>query len=121
MGVNLEIVQADVARQEEVARLIARVRSSFPPFRGLIHAAGVLDDGVIRQLTWTRFARVLQPKVAGAWNLHCLTQGMDLDFSIMFSSFTAILGTQGQANHAAANTFLELRWPSTGAPAGCQH
>ena len=65
MGVSLEIVQADVARTDEVARIMARVASSLPPLRGLIHAAGVLDDGVIRQLTWDRFARVLDPKVAG--------------------------------------------------------
>jgi microcystin synthetase protein McyG len=107
MGVRLELVQADVSRRDEAARLMARVGTTLPPLRGVIHAAGVLEDGVIRQLNWDRFARVLHPKVAGAWHLHRLTRNMDLDFFILFSSFTAVLGTPGQANHAAANAFLD--------------
>jgi microcystin synthetase protein McyG len=107
MGVRLELVQADVGRHDEAARLMARFGTTLPPLRGVIHAAGVLDDGVIRQLNWDRFAPVLRPKVAGVWHLHRLTRGMDLDFFILFSSFTAVLGTPGQANHAAANAFLD--------------
>ena len=77
------------------------------PLRGVIHAAGVLDDGVLHQLSWERFSRVLRPKVAGAWHLHTLTATIPLEFFVFFSSGTALLGAPGQANHAAANTFLD--------------
>src|SRR5262249_31316913 len=87
------------------------IAKSMPPLRGIVHAAGVLDDGLVRQLSWERFARVVQPKVVGAWNLHCLTAELELDFFVLYSSFASVLGTPGQANHAAANAFLDaLAW-----------
>ena len=66
---------------------------------------------MLRQQNWQRFSRVLQPKQAGAWNLHCMTTGMELEFFVAYSSFTSIKGTPGQGNHAAANAFLDaLAW-----------
>nr|QEO74254.1 methyltransferase [uncultured bacterium] len=120
MGVRVLAYQADISRRPEVKRLLDHVAESLPPLRGVVHAAGVLDDGMLRQLSWDRFARVLQPKAAGAWNLHCLTAGMELDFFVQYSSFTSIFGTAGQGNHAAANAFLDaLAWyrRSAGLPA----
>src|SRR6266571_316995 len=78
-----------------------------PPLRGIIHAAGVLDDGVLLEQTPERFERVLAPKVRGSWNLHLLTQEMPLDFFVLFSSAASLLGSPGQGNYAAANAFLD--------------
>ena len=75
--------------------------------RGVIHAAGVLDDSAIQNMTWEQIERVLQPKVTGAWNLHNLTKDINLNFFILFSSAVSLLGSPGQANHVAANTFLD--------------
>ncbi len=77
--------------------------------RGVVHAAGIDDNGVLSTMTPQRFATIFAPKVAGAWNLHQLTQSMDLDFFMMFSSISGVLGSLGLGNYAAANTFPALR------------
>jgi acyl carrier protein len=112
------IAQVDVTNKSQLAQLISNIKSSTPsspsspsspsaPLRGIIHAAGVLDDGVLQHLTWERFNTVLNPKMLGAWNLHVLTQDLPLDFFIMFSSAASLFGSPGQGNHVAANTFLD--------------
>jgi acyl transferase domain-containing protein/NADPH:quinone reductase-like Zn-dependent oxidoreductase/acyl carrier protein len=106
-GAEVMVVQADVADESQLANVLSTIKSSVPPLRGVIHAAGVLDDGVLRHLTWERFATVLHPKMLGAWNLHNLTQEQPLDFFVLFSSAASLLGSPGQANHVAANTFLD--------------
>jgi acyl transferase domain-containing protein/protein-L-isoaspartate O-methyltransferase len=106
IGARALVVRADAAREDEMARALAAVPPDFP-LAGVIHAAGALDDGILRHQTWPRFAKVLAPKVAGAWHLHRLTQPLPLDFFVLFSSGTSLLGTGGQANHAAANAFLD--------------
>ena len=107
MGARVAVYQADVARYDEMERVFAEVEADSPPVRGVVHAAGVLDDGVMRQLSWERFDNVLQPKVAGAWNLHRLTADRELDFLVLYSSLTSIVGHFGQSSHAAANAFLD--------------
>jgi acyl carrier protein len=67
----------------------------------------VLDDGTLRNLDWSRFESVQQPKVAGAWNLHQATLDDRLDFFVLYSSAAALLGSSGQANYVAANSFLD--------------
>jgi NADPH:quinone reductase-like Zn-dependent oxidoreductase len=106
-GVCVAVRSADVSRPEEVRKLLAEVDAFMPPLRGVVHAAGVLDDGVLVQQSWERFERVMAPKVAGAWNLHELTADKPLDFFILFSSIASMLGSPGQANYAAANAFLD--------------
>ncbi len=110
------VAQVDVTNKSQLAQLISNIKSStpsspsppsLPPLRGIIHAAGVLDDGVLQHLTWERFTTVLNPKMLGAWNLHVLTQDLPLDFFIMFSSAASLFGSPGQGNHVAANTFLD--------------
>jgi hypothetical protein len=64
------------------------------PLAGIIHSVGVLDDGVILQQNWERFVPMLGPKVQGAWNLHTLTQGMELDWFVLFSSVASLLGSR---------------------------
>jgi acyl transferase domain-containing protein/acyl carrier protein len=105
-GAGVAVVQADVSRAEDVARLLAACQAR-APLRGIIHAAGVLDDGVVQQQTAARVARVMAPKVNGAWHLHTQTAGMPLDFFVSFSSLASLLGAVGQANYAAANAFLD--------------
>jgi len=106
-GAQVLVVKADVSDQEDVIRLLSAVKNSMPPLRGIVHAAGVLDDGMLMGQTWERFSRVMAPKVAGAWNLHALTQELALDFFVCFSSVSALLGSPGQGNYAAANAFMD--------------
>ncbi|MCB0190968.1 MAG: SDR family NAD(P)-dependent oxidoreductase, partial [Anaerolineae bacterium] len=105
-GADVITVQADVSDQAQVARILAGLDERYP-LRGVIHAAGVLDDGALLQQSWQRFETVLAPKVSGAWNLHRLTTDMPLDFFVLFSSAAGLWGNRGQANHAAANAFLD--------------
>ena len=105
-GIGVSIVCADVSQQEDVARLLEECQAT-APLRGIVHGAGVLDDGVLLQQSVERFSRVMAPKVAGAWNLHNLTLGFPLDFFVCFSSVASSLGTSGQGNYVAANAFLD--------------
>ena len=106
-GADVRIRQADISSARDVAALLADIGGTMPDLGGIVHAAGVLDDGALMQQTWERFERVLGPKVAGAWNLHEQTKHLPLDFFVMFSSVTSLLGNPGQANYAAANAFLD--------------
>ncbi|MEM6716991.1 MAG: beta-ketoacyl reductase, partial [Cyanobacteria bacterium P01_C01_bin.147] len=106
-GATVETAQVDVSDAQALQTELNRVAESPYPLRGVIHAAGVLSDARLEQLVWTEFERVLAPKVEGAWNLHQLTQAVPLDFFVLFSSAAALLGSPGQANHAAANAFLD--------------
>ena len=106
-GVEVVTMRADVSRRDDVQELLDGIAQSLPPLRGVFHLAAVLDDGVLLRQTWERFARVLAPKVAGAWNLHTLTEGLALDHFVLFSSLASLVGNQGQANYAVANGFLD--------------
>jgi phthiocerol/phenolphthiocerol synthesis type-I polyketide synthase C len=106
-GATVTSVQADVSNENDVARVLAEIRDTMPPLRGVIHAAGVLDDRLLLNLDAESFERALAPKVLGAWNLHQLTSDLPLDFFILFSSVASVLGSPGQANYAAANAFLD--------------
>ncbi|MCC6892486.1 MAG: SDR family NAD(P)-dependent oxidoreductase [Anaerolineae bacterium] len=104
-GVQITVFGEDVSNAAAVARVIDGIQSNMPPLRGVIHSAGLLDDGVLLHQDWSRFTTVLGPKVNGAWYLHNATWGLPLDFFVMFSSVASLLGSSGQANHAAANAF----------------
>jgi acyl transferase domain-containing protein/acyl carrier protein len=106
-GVQIVVAQADVVREQQVANVLADIDRSMPPLRGVIHAAMVLDDGLLTQLDQVRFKTVTAPKVMGAWNLHTQTCTASLDFFVLFSSVTSLVGKPGQGNYAAANTFLD--------------
>jgi acyl transferase domain-containing protein/thioesterase domain-containing protein/acyl carrier protein len=101
------IVKSDVSDPDEVARMLATIKLNMPPLRGVFHAAMILDDGLLTHLTEERFTRVLAPKAVGAWNLHTALAKVPLDHFVMFSSISALIGTPGQANYAAANGFLD--------------
>ena len=106
-GVKIAIEKCDVADEAQLTGLFNRIAESMPPLRGIIHAAGVLDDGVLLQQTWPRFESVMAPKVQGAWNLHRLTSSLELDFFVLFSAAAATIGSPGQSNYAAANAFMD--------------
>jgi myxalamid-type polyketide synthase MxaB len=106
-GARVLAIQTDVAGPEQVERALAEVRRRLPPLRGVIHAAGVLDDATLLQMTGEQIRAVMAPKAAGAWALHAATEGDPLDFFVMFSSASALLGLAGQANYAAANAFQD--------------
>lgn len=103
-GIEVVVVKADVSRADEVESLL---RQCPQPLRGIFHAAGLLDDGVLEQQSLAKWARVMGAKAAGAWHLHQMTQTMPLDHFVCFSSVAALLGSTGQGNYAAANAFLD--------------
>jgi len=78
-----------------------------PPLAGVVHAAGTLNDGLLQELSWDDFERVMAAKLRGAWALHDYTRDMDLDVFALFSSASALFGTPGQAAYAAANAGLD--------------
>ncbi|BAZ29707.1 beta-ketoacyl synthase [Cylindrospermum sp. NIES-4074] len=107
-GAQVIVAKADISSVEQVVQVLKDIEQyPLAPLRGIIHAVGVLDDGILQQLTWERFSRVMAPKVQGAWHLHTLTQNLPLDFFVLFSSAASLLGSPGQANYAAANAFLD--------------
>jgi acyl transferase domain-containing protein/acyl carrier protein len=106
-GARVIVVSADASSERDMRQLFDGPLSELPKLRGVIHAAGRLEDAVLARQDWTRFADVLAPKARGAWLLHQLTADMPLDFFVLFSSASSLLGAAGQANHAAANAFLD--------------
>jgi acyl carrier protein len=101
------LLRGDVSRAEDVVAALGVIASGAPPLRGIFHAAGVLDDRALLQQDWGSFERVMASKVAGAWNLHSLTDGLPIEHFVLFSSVMAVLGMPGQANYAAANAYLD--------------
>jgi NADPH:quinone reductase-like Zn-dependent oxidoreductase/SAM-dependent methyltransferase len=107
-GAQILVQQGDVSQLADVQRVLTHIQRELPPLRGIIHSAGVLDDGALVQQDWSRFITVLQPKVDGAWHLHQLTRLLPLDFFVLYSSVASLLGSAGQGNHAAANMFMDV-------------
>jgi acyl transferase domain-containing protein/SAM-dependent methyltransferase/aryl carrier-like protein/dienelactone hydrolase len=104
---RVTVLRADVSVLEDVQGVLDEVKRSLPPLRGVVHAAGIFEDSTLDRQEWDGFARVLAPKVAGAWNLHTRTRDLPLDFFVLFSSAAAVLGTAGLGNYTAANAFLD--------------
>uniref|UniRef100_UPI0005783F66 type I polyketide synthase n=1 Tax=Mycobacterium avium TaxID=1764 RepID=UPI0005783F66 len=105
-GARVQVIACDAADRAALAGVIAGI-SAQRPLSGVIHAAGVLDDAMITSLTPERIDAVLRAKVDAAWNLHELTRDMNLSAFVMFSSMAGLVGSSGQGNYAAANSFLD--------------
>lgn len=106
LGVNINLVFADVGDRSSLETVLSSINEEVPAIRGVIHAAGILNDKMIADLEWEDFETVLSAKVVGLANLYSLLDIDELDFLIMLSSITSVLGNMGQANYAAANYFL---------------
>ena len=106
-GVTVRVELADVTDSVALDDMLARMDRELPPLGGVIHSVGVLSDAAIGNQRWESFETVLWPKMLGAWHLHRATADHDLDMFVLFSSVAGILGNPGQANHAAANAFLD--------------
>ena len=107
VGAQVRVINADVSVEAQAHRLFQEMDADMPPLKGIIHAAGLLDDGVLLQQDMARFENVMAPKVAGSWILHTLTQDRVLDFFVCFSSMSSLMGSAGQANYASANAFMD--------------
>ncbi|MEL7333428.1 MAG: SDR family NAD(P)-dependent oxidoreductase, partial [Cyanobacteria bacterium J06560_2] len=108
IGTEISILLGDISNQQDVHSIFQQLKTEdFPPLKGIIHAAGVLQDGLLSQLTWAEFEKVMAPKVQGTWHLHHLTKSLPLDFFVCFSSIASLLGSPGQSNYSAANAFAD--------------
>jgi acyl transferase domain-containing protein/aryl carrier-like protein len=135
LGLHAHVLAADIGGPDAVPAMRAAL-AGMPPLRSVVHAAGVLRDGLIGDLTPADFAASLAPKLAGARTLHALTEDLDLDHFLLFGSVASLIGAAGQANYAAANAALDAfahwrrarglpatsiawgRWTGTGMAAG---
>lgn len=110
-GCRVRRFSADVAELAQVEIALRQLREQSPPLAGVFHLAGTLDDSLVAGQTSEKLARVFAPKIRGAWNLHQTTLADRLDWFVLFSSAASMFGSPGQANHAAANAFLDaLAW-----------
>jgi acyl transferase domain-containing protein/acyl carrier protein len=107
LGATVRVGCADVADRAQLASALTDHLTPANPLRGVIHAAGLIDDGSLLLQTEARLDQVMAPKIDGAWHLHELTLGMSLDFFIMFSSGAGVFGNPGQSGYAAASVFLD--------------
>lgn len=106
-GCDVVVQTADLTSPADLENLFGRFSRDLRPLAGVIHAAGVLDDGLISEQSGERFAPVLGPKVTGTRLLDAFTRSLPLDFFILYSSIASVLGPRGQSNYAAANAFLD--------------
>lgn len=107
-GVQVMLEKADVSNEADVIAVVQQLRQNNMTIRGVVHAAGIIDDKMIRDQTWESFENVFKAKVAGTYHLHHALKEEDLDFFIMMSSISSIVGNMGQANYAAANYFMNI-------------
>jgi NADP-dependent 3-hydroxy acid dehydrogenase YdfG/aryl carrier-like protein len=106
-GARISRICVDVGSRDALRAALDEMRARGPKLGGIVHAAGVLNDGVMVRQSVADFEKVMRPKVDGAWNLHDLTRDDPLDFFISFSSMAALLGSPAQAAYAAANAYLD--------------
>ncbi|RYP73830.1 hypothetical protein DL771_003408 [Monosporascus sp. 5C6A] len=105
-GAIVQVVRGDAGSREDVARAVQEVPSEFP-VKGVVHAAMVLRDGLFSKMTFENWKAAVDPKIKGAANLHSVLANESLDFFLMTSSVSGVLGNPGQSNYAAANSYLD--------------
>ncbi|NNK73173.1 MAG: SDR family NAD(P)-dependent oxidoreductase, partial [Flavobacteriaceae bacterium] len=107
MGVQIMVKQVDICEKKQVDSLFNEIQESMPELKGIIHSAGILDDGPLVNLNEDRMKNVMRTKVEGTWNLHQNSLELDLDHFILYSSAVSVLGSPGQGNYSAASTYLD--------------
>jgi len=106
-GATVHAAACDVTDTKAFSALLSEIADIMPPLRGIVHAAAVIEDGLIRNMTRDQIRRVFAPKILGAQHLHEMTLDKKLDLFVLFSSATTLFGNPGQANYVAANACLE--------------
>ena len=106
-GVAVTPLAADVGDREQMSAAFAHIAATLPPLRGIIHAAGILEDRPLVDISLDALHTILRPKVAGTWELSRLAGKLDLDFFVLFSSMSSLLGWRLGGHYAAANHFLD--------------
>jgi NAD(P)-dependent dehydrogenase (short-subunit alcohol dehydrogenase family)/acyl carrier protein len=106
-GAQVQVAPLDIADRRATELFLADLAQTMPPLAGVMHAAMLLDDAIVANLDEARLLKVLRPKIAGAENLDDLTRGLMLDYFILFSSATTVIGNPGQGAYVAANGYLE--------------
>jgi acyl transferase domain-containing protein/NAD(P)-dependent dehydrogenase (short-subunit alcohol dehydrogenase family)/acyl carrier protein len=106
-GITICEAKVDVSNMNALQELLVEVKSTLAPLKAVFHAAAVLDDAPLVYLEKENFEKVFAPKAVGAWNLHKLTASLDLNYFVLFSSLTSLIGAPGQATYVAANCFLD--------------
>lgn len=123
-GVKVLARARDATDRVALSSLLEEIALDLPPLRGVVHAAMVVDDGLVHDMSAEQIRRVLAPKIAGAYLLHELTRDLPIEYFVMYSSATALFGNPGQANYVAANCALgaltRMR-RAAGLPATCIH
>lgn len=103
---KIDVVLGDVCDKDSLQEAFKKIAAEYPEVKGVIHAAGVLRDKMLSDITWDEFETVLSAKVTGTINLYNALADKDLDFFMMLSSITSIIGNMGQSNYASANYFM---------------
>ncbi len=103
----VETVAIDISQKPAVDALMLKFGSEWPELKGIIHTAGVNDDGILSSQDWSQFEKVFAPKIKGSWNLHEASLTKSLDFFVLFSSMASSLGSPGQINYSSANAYMD--------------
>lgn len=107
-GARVGLFYGNICDGDSAARVMEEIKASLPPVGGIVNAAGVLRDKMIRDLEWRDYQAVLAPKTYGSMNLYQEAKDEPLDFFMLLSSITSVLGNLGQSNYAAANYFENM-------------
>ncbi|MET9565850.1 SDR family NAD(P)-dependent oxidoreductase [Streptomyces tauricus] len=106
-GSDAVYLRADTADRADMDRVVAETRTRFGPVTGVLHAAGVVEDALLITKSLDSMRRVLAPKLVGTRNLDLATRGEELEYFVLFSSASAVLGSVGAADYTAANRFMD--------------
>ncbi len=105
--VTVETATVDISQKPDVIALMQKFGNQWPELKGIIHAAGIIDDAILANQEWSRFEKVFAPKIQGSWNLHEASLTKPLDFFVLFSSLASSIGAPGQINYASANSYMD--------------